>query len=83
MTSLTGASRVDRSSRLPPHRVRVSSHGPSATVTAVALAANGRSSTAATWANTSLPRSVPTATTALAPAARATCARASPQASGA
>ena len=47
VSSLTGASRVDRSSRLPPHRVRVSSHGPSATVTAVALAANGRSSTAA------------------------------------
>ena len=94
VSTFTSAASDVRSSREPPQRTRTSSHPaaptsappaapPSApTSTSMTLATIGRSSRAAAWAITSLPRSVPVARTAVAEADRTSCATVSPHASG-
>ena len=81
--SAVGAWMRASSSRLPPQRTRVTSAPPSDGAAATQFAARGRSSSAATWARTSLPRSVPGPRTAVADSRRATSTIASAIARGA
>ena len=82
VTRKTPADRVTSSSSEPPHWTRVMAQSPAPSRMDLQLATNGSSSRAATWATTSLPRSVPQASTAVAPVARTSWATVSPQASG-
>ena len=79
VSSRTGASRAVSSSSEPPQRTRVS--GPSAEIV-VQLATIGRSRRAAAWASTSLPRSVPGASTMSGASAVTAWATAAPHVSG-
>ena len=81
--SATGACSRATSRRLPPHRTRVTSAPPSDGAAVMQLAASGTSRSAAAWAMTSLPRSVPGPTTAVAPSRPASSTIASAIACGA
>ncbi len=84
VSSAGDASSTASSSRLPAHRWRTSRQEPGDVRTAAAQpAATGRPVIAPRWASTSLPRSVPAATTAVAEQAAISCCSALAQATGA
>ena len=80
--SVTGARRTASSRRVPPHRWRVTWNGSPGSA-ATQFDAIGISVRAATWAITSLPRSLPAAITTVAPVDAMSWTMASAQASGA